>query len=619
LRNKEGGMGFRRAWLVLMVLLVGVGLAVTAQGNPSIWTDKADYAPEETVHVSGSGFDHDTSLTIKVTRPDGSVVTGDGSFVAWPTAYDSVVVNTEGGFRYNYVLDGIEGKYLVEAIDGEGKTLASCTFTDKRLKTRITLTLSPSSVCGGTSVTASAKLEFRYWWHGWHWKEMKYRRILFYLDGSYEGKAGTGHTGTATYGFSTTGLVPGAHTVKAKYAGGFITKPSHDTATLAIYQAPSITCPSDIAQGNDQGQCNAVVNWSVTATGNPTPTVSCSPASGSTFSVGTTTVTCTATNLCGTDTCSFNVTVNDVESPTTAFTSTPPNPDNNPDPYFGWTGVDNCTASGDLVYSNRLDVGAWSAWSAPTSITLTGLSEGTHTFEVRAMDEAGNIETTASYTWLLDLTPPVITIITPEDQADYGLNDVVLADWRVSDALSGLSSVVGTVPSGEAIDTTTQGFHKFTVTATDLAGNTNTVTVTYRVVYVVHPGGVAGGGGGAEGEGGTFLDKSIAGGGGAVGITTLEAVYTIGDVIHVIFSLTDAKDNNVAGAVVSCTLVKVTLGEEEAYDILNLWGFNYDADTELYSLDIATEGLAPGTYDLWLGFDDGTQTRLRIELLQGES
>jgi uncharacterized repeat protein (TIGR01451 family) len=78
---------------------------------------------------------------------------------------------------------------------------------------------------------------------------------------------------------------------------------------------PSITCPGDITVFNESGKCGAVVTWSVSATGTPTPEVSCNPSSGSFFSVGTTTVTCTATNTCGTATCSFKVTVVDEEKP----------------------------------------------------------------------------------------------------------------------------------------------------------------------------------------------------------------------------------------------------------------------------------------------------------------
>jgi hypothetical protein len=408
--------------------------------------------------------------------------------------------------------------------------------------------------------------------------------------------------------------------------------------TVTDNEAPTISgCPGDITQDNDAGDCSAVVTWTVpTAADNcaiDTFTSDYSP--GNTFPVGTTHVTYTALDIHGnSSTCEFDVTVNDVEPPTTVLTVTPPDPDNDDTPYFEWTATDNntCTAPANLVYSNRLDGGAWSAWSLPgvNYITLAGLTEGTHTFEVRAKDEAGNIETTASYTWVLDLTLPVIEIIVPaaappESDGEYVLNDTVNSDWIAVDALSGLDTATAAddvntgMASGQPFYTGSVGLHEFIVTATDFAGNTTTETITYRVVYTVNPGGAAGGGGGVEGEGGTFLDKSIAGGGGAVGITTLEAVYTVGDIIHASFSLTDANEEIVTDAVVSCTLVAVTIGEEEeTYEILNLWQFVYNEETGLYFLDIETEGLSPGIYDLWLGFDDGTQERLRIQLEEGE-
>jgi len=396
-------------------------------------------------------------------------------------------------------------------------------------------------------------------------------------------------------------------------------------------------CPTDITQDNDPGVCSAVVTWTPPTASDscdPSPGLTSTHASGATFPVGTTTVTYTATDACGntsTPPCEFTVTVTDVEPPTTVFTSTPSNPDNNATPYFEWSATDNngCTAPGNLVYSNRLDGGLWSAWSLPgvNYITLAGLTEGTHTFEVRAKDEVGNIETTASYTWVLDLTLPVIEITVPaaappESDGEYVLNDTVNSDWTAVDLLSGLDTATADddvnagMVSGEPFYTGSVGLHDFTVTATDLAGNTATETVEYRVVYTVNPGGAAGGGGGVEGEGGTFLDKSIAGGGGAVGITTLEAVYTVGDMIHASFSLTDGDGEIITDAVTTLTLVEVILtGEGETYNVLlPIQAFPYDDETSLYSLDIATEHLVPGIYDLWLGFDDGTQERIRIQL-----
>src|SRR6185436_7657836 len=82
-------------------------------------------------------------------------------------------------------------------------------------------------------------------------------------------------------------------------------------------QNPSITCPANIIVNNDANQCGANVSFSATATDNcPGATISYSPASGSFFPVGTTTVTATATDASGhTASCTFTVTVVDAQNP----------------------------------------------------------------------------------------------------------------------------------------------------------------------------------------------------------------------------------------------------------------------------------------------------------------
>ncbi len=67
-----------------------------------------------------------------------------------------------------------------------------------------------------------------------------------------------------------------------------------------------ITCPSNITQPNDSGQCGAVVNFSAPTTSGGCGAVSCDPPSGSFFPAGTTTITCTTETG---PSCSFTVTV----------------------------------------------------------------------------------------------------------------------------------------------------------------------------------------------------------------------------------------------------------------------------------------------------------------------
>ncbi|HJQ27569.1 MAG TPA: HYR domain-containing protein [Blastocatellia bacterium] len=85
------------------------------------------------------------------------------------------------------------------------------------------------------------------------------------------------------------------------------------TTTTVDPIAPTITCPANItsmAQLSCPNTTTAVVNFAPTVTDNCAATYVCSPASGSAFPVGTTTVSCTATDTAGnTASCSFTVKV----------------------------------------------------------------------------------------------------------------------------------------------------------------------------------------------------------------------------------------------------------------------------------------------------------------------
>ncbi|MCK5245632.1 hypothetical protein KAR02_01935, partial [Candidatus Bipolaricaulota bacterium] len=288
-------------------------------------------------------------------------------------------------------------------------------------------------------------------------------------------------------------------------------------------------------------------------------------------------------------------------------------------------GTDNnvCTAQANLEFSTNLDGAGWSGWASPTSATIGPLSEGEHTFEVRGRDEAGNVESTASYTWFVDLTLPVITLITPVDGAEYLFGSDIFANWSVKDGGSGLASASATNASGEAIDTATAGDNPFFVEATDLAGNVARVDVRYRVVYILTPVGPAGGGGAVEGFEGAlcFLDRCIAGGGGAVGMEPLAAIYELGDVIIFTFTVTDGNGGPITDAISSVTVVELTfIGEDTEYNIMGFFVVPYDEDLELYTLVIPTVTeewqLQVGYYDMWLGFNDGTNIRHRIQIIE---
>jgi hypothetical protein len=82
-----------------------------------------------------------------------------------------------------------------------------------------------------------------------------------------------------------------------------------------------------------------------------------------------------------------------------------------------------------------------------------------------------------------DTTAPVVTITTPAEGATFTLNQVVLADFSCTDEASGsgIASCAGDVAAGSAIDTASLGAKTFSVTGTDVAGNSSSVTNNYTV------------------------------------------------------------------------------------------------------------------------------------------
>jgi Tol biopolymer transport system component/fibronectin type 3 domain-containing protein len=112
---------------------------------------------------------------------------------------------------------------------------------------------------------------------------------------------------------------------------------------------------------------------------------------------------------------------------------------------------------------------------------------GAKLFTVHALDNAGNSASkTVTYT-VADQQAPSITITTPAEGASYGRGQVVVADYSCTDASSAVTSCVGTVADGAAVDTASLGGKTFTVTARDAAGNESTKTVSYTVRDVTAP------------------------------------------------------------------------------------------------------------------------------------
>lgn len=88
---------------------------------------------------------------------------------------------------------------------------------------------------------------------------------------------------------------------------------------------------------------------------------------------------------------------------------------------------------------------------------------------------------TATGSLPLDFDRPIVTVTSPTAGATVTQGSSVAADYSCRDDVA-VSSCVGTVPAGSAVDTSTPGTQTFTVTATDTSGNVTTESVTYTVV-----------------------------------------------------------------------------------------------------------------------------------------
>ena len=134
------------------------------------------------------------------------------------------------------------------------------------------------------------------------------------------------------------------------------------------------------------------------------------------------------------------------------------------------------------LFAGAVEVASTAAVGGAWQITASLLADGVHSLTATATDAAGN-ESAASgaLAVTVDTVNPNATILSPADGAVFVVNEVVISDWSASDALSGVDSAVGTVPSGAAVPTAAAGFLSFTVAVTDVAGNVRSVTHDYTV------------------------------------------------------------------------------------------------------------------------------------------
>src|SRR5207244_3389940 len=151
------------------------------------------------------------------------------------------------------------------------------------------------------------------------------------------------------------------------------------------------------------------------------------------------------------------------------------------------------------AFECQLDSGGFSACTSPA--TYNSLSDGPHTFAVRAKDAAGNVDLTpAQFSWSVDTAPPDTILDSmphdPTNQTTANLTFHATATFTFHgdvaggdtfqcqldhDAPTACDSGTVTYPGLGA------GPHTFTVTATDAAGNSDPSAASFTWTIDVTP------------------------------------------------------------------------------------------------------------------------------------
>ena len=161
----------------------------------------------------------------------------------------------------------------------------------------------------------------------------------------------------------------------------------------------------------------------------------------------------------------------DTTPPNTNVLSGPANPSTSNVATFTLSGSDNRTPGADLTFECALDGTAYNSCTSPQQ--FSDLTHGSHTLLVRAVDAAGNFDTTpASYTWSVEL-PPVTTITGGPDEVTESTD----ATFQFQANLAGstyqcwLDGVIEPCTSPKTYSGLAGGEHLFAVLATGPAGS----------------------------------------------------------------------------------------------------------------------------------------------------
>ena len=280
-------------------------------------------------------------------------------------------------------------------------------------------------------------------------------------------------------------LVEGEHTfsVRATDEAG-TTDPTPDSRTWTI----DTTAPETTIDSGPSGTTSSTSATFEFSSDNPSATFECqldsgsfepcsSPQTYSSLPDGEHTFSVRATDVAGnTDQTPPSQTWTiDTTTPETLIDSSPSDPTNQIDATFEFSSDDP-----SATFECQLDSGGFESCTSPQ--TYSGLSEGSHTFSVRATDAVGNTDPTPDQaTWTIDTTAPETTILSGPDPTTNSSDatfefssDDPSATFECQLDSGGFESCT----SPQTYSGLSEGSHTFSVRATDAASNTDSTPAT---------------------------------------------------------------------------------------------------------------------------------------------
>jgi hypothetical protein len=239
------------------------------------------------------------------------------------------------------------------------------------------------------------------------------------------------------------------------------------------------------------------------------------------------------------------------------------------------------------------------SFSLSTNVAIGEEASSASTDSRTVCDQAGNCVTAGPISGnMVDKKAPSISILTPITAGTYTLNQAIASSYSCSDGGSGIATCDGPVANGANFDTSRVSSNSFTVSATDKAANTASVTNIYTVQY-------------SQTSGRSVLPplQQVSDPAG------LTKAYKIGSTLPIKFQLADNNGAYIGGAQATLAVSKISSSTDAGDTIIVLSAgssdtrniFRYDSTAQQYIYNLKTTGYTQGYYRIVISLDDNSQ------------